>query len=345
MEKTNPRRPIMHTTLKDIARETGFSINTVSRALRNDSFLSEKTRKKINDAAEQLGYIQNNLAYSLRTGSSQTISIIAGDIANPYFSIFIKGIEKIMEQHGYTVLVLNSNEDETKELAAIKTSLNKKVDGILICPVQKTTDNILYLKKFNTPFVLFGRHFNQLKTNYVIPDEKQGGYLAAKYLIDHGHRNILFLIANEYISSSGQRLTGCKLAFTEAGLCFPPENVYHFNIASPDLFNRFVTGEVRLDSITAILCFSDVIGHECIFALKSLGKKVPEDISIVGFDDIQSMFVLSTALTSVASKEKIASPVAELLIEKMHSDDGKYRTMVLDVVLSPGETVADLAVK
>jgi len=332
----------MHATMKDIARETGFSINTVSRALRNDSLLSEKTRKKICDAAEQFGYIQNSMAYSLRTGSSQTIAIIAGDIANPYFSIFIKGIEKIMEQHGYTVLVLNTSEDETKELAAIKASLNKKVDGILICPVQKTTDNIQYLKKFNIPFVLFGRNFSQIKTNYVISDEKQGGYLATKCLIDHGHKDILFLLANEYISSSVQRLLGCKLAFKEAGLPFPAENVYHFDIASPNLSGRFLAGEVPVGSSTAMVCFSDVIGHECIYALKSLHKKVPDDISIVGFDDIQSMFVLSTALTSITSRQNISSPAAEMLLEKMRSDDGKYRTMVLDVVLCPGETVSDL---
>lgn len=331
----------MHTTLKDIARQTGYSINTVSRALRNDPLLSEKSRQKISDAAEEMGYIQNNLAYSLRTGSSQTISVIAGDISNPYFSIFIKGIEKIMEQHGYTVIVLNSNEDEAKELAAIKTSLNKKVDGILICPVQKTTDNIAYLKKFKTPFVLFGRNFKKLKTNYVVPDEKKGGYLATRYLLDHGHRNILFLLANEYISSSPERLAGCKSAFAEAGLAFPSGNVYHFDVARPNLYGKFMAREVRLDSITAIFCFSDVIGHECIYALKALGKKVPDEISIIGFDDIQSSFMLSTALTSIKNDQEIALPSAQILLDKMQSDDGKYRELVLDVALSAGETVTD----
>lgn len=333
----------MHATLKDIARETGFSVNTVSRVLRGDTRLSEKTRDLINSTAISMKYVPNNMAYSLRMGSSKTISVIAGDIANPYFSIFIKGIETVMEKHGYTVLVLNSNEDEAREFNAIKTSLNKKVDGILICPVQKTTDNINYLKSLHIPFVLFGRKFEDFQTNYVIPNEKKGGYLATRHLLENGHRNILFLMANEYISSSPERLEGCKEAFLDAGIPFPIQNIYHFDVAKPDLYNLLTKNMALINSITAIVCFSDVIGHECIYLLKSLGKKVPQDISIIGFDHIQSKLLLATELTSIKSYKEITSTtVANILLERMQFDDEKYDQIVLDVDLALGETVADI---
>lgn len=334
----------MNVNLKDIAQETGFSINTVSRALRGDTRISEKTRTLIKQTAENMGYIPNNLACSLRRGKTKTISVIAGDIANPYFAIMIKGIEAEMERYGYTVLVLNTNEDEDKELIAIKTSLQKKVDGILICPVQKSTMNIAYLKSSHIPFVLFGRRFKTFPTDYVVPDEKMGGYLATKHLLDNGHKNIIFLIANEYISSSMERIEGAQLAFSEAGMPFPKENLYYLEVAKPDIYNKMKSNHIRLDSATAFFCFSDIIAHECIYALKKIGKQVPEDISVVGFDHIQSSFLLATDITSVRSYKNLTSKTAvQILLDKMQDNDDELRCITLKVDLAPGETVRNIS--
>lgn len=331
----------MHTTLKDISLATGFSINTVSRALKDDTRISLKTRNLIKSKAKEMNYFRNSIASSLRAGSSRTISIIAGDISNPYFSIFIKGVEEYVEKKGYTVIVLNSNEDEHRELKAIQTSFNKMVDGILICPVQKTDDNILYLKSMNVPFTLFGRCFKDIETNYVTPDERKGGYLATKCLIDHGHRNIMFLMANEYISSSSERLAGCRTAFAEAQLDFPHKNVFHFDLSKPDIYNKIIEDRLPYKDVTAIFCFSDIVAQECVFALRTVGKHVPGDISVIGFDDIQTNFKMAISLTSIKITESISSQSAKVLLNSINNKDSNYQQIVLDVEIAHGETVSD----
>ena len=148
------RRPAV--TLKDIAAKTGYSVNTVSRALRDKDDIAVETREMIQRTAREMGHVSNTLAASLRLGYTNTIAVILGDISNPHFSIMMKEIEGYAWKAGYTSILFNTNENEELELAAIQSALNKNVDGIIICPAQKTPDNLIYLKESGVPFVLIG---------------------------------------------------------------------------------------------------------------------------------------------------------------------------------------------
>ena len=149
------RRPAV--TLKDIAAKTGYSVNTVSRALRDKDDIAAPTREMIQKTAQEMGHVSNTLAASLRLGYTNTIAVILGDISNPHFSIMMKEIEGYAWKAGYTSILFNTNENEELELAAIQSALNKNVDGIIICPAQKTPYNLTYLKESGVPFVLIGR--------------------------------------------------------------------------------------------------------------------------------------------------------------------------------------------
>lgn len=141
-------------TLKDIAEKTGFSINTVSRALRDMDDISEATKKKIRKASKELGHVENSIAQSLRLGYTNTIAVIIGDVSNPFFAIQMKEVETYARRAGYNTFLINTNEDEQQEEIAIKSALNQMVAGIIICPTQKSDKNILFLKKSGIPFVL-----------------------------------------------------------------------------------------------------------------------------------------------------------------------------------------------
>ena len=156
MKSNTMRRKV---TLKDIARATGHSGNTVSRARRDKDDISPETRRKINQVKREMGYINNTLASSLRRGYTNTLAVILGDISNPHFGIMMSEIEACARNCGYSAFLQSTNEDETLEREAIESALNRSVDGIILCPCQKSEENIRHLQSLGIPFVLIGRRF------------------------------------------------------------------------------------------------------------------------------------------------------------------------------------------
>ncbi|GHV73129.1 LacI family transcriptional regulator [Spirochaetia bacterium] len=298
------------TTLKDLARVTGYSINTVSRALRGKDDIAPETRKKIKQIAEKKGYINNTLASSLRLGHTNMIAVILGDISNPHFSIMMKEIENRARVNGYSSFLLNTNENTEMEREAIQSALNKNVDGIIICPSQQNEDNIRYLMGTGLPFIQIGRHFTTLDASYVVCNDELGGYQATKHLIDKGHRDILMLGGPAYISSAGERLAGYKRAFKEAGLRLKPELIREVPITS-DGCAEIITGILREKiHFTAIFAFSDMIAWDAWTCLTKQGCRIPQDYSLVGFDNIQSRLAIPNQLSTISSYKKEMSVTA-----------------------------------
>lgn len=203
-------------TLKDIAEKTGFTVNTVSQALRGSPKLREETKAAIRAAAKELGYVHNALAGSLRSGSSRTIAIIVGDTSNLRFSIQLHAFELAFRTLGYQVIVMNTDETAQYELDAVKNAVRSSVDGVLLCPCQKSRAAIDLLESCRTPYVLFGRCYDDLPA--VIWDDERGGYLAGQQLAQAGCRHILMLNVPDSISSARERESGFRRALGEAEL-------------------------------------------------------------------------------------------------------------------------------
>lgn len=303
--------------LKDIADETGFSVNTVSHALNDKPDISEETKKIIKDTADRMGYIGNASASFLRSGVSRTIAIILGDISNPHFSIMVKEIEKYLKGNGYISFIMNTDENEITEKQAILAALNKNVDGIIICPTPNGAENINFLKNKEIPFVLIGRYFTHIETSYVVCDDVNGGYLAVKCLLELGHRKILFLNGPEKVSSAKERLQGCKKALSEWNIQFDKNIVDEMPITVGKAGEKIEEAVLKHDA-TAIIAFSDMIAWETIAVLNKLNKRVPQDISVIGFDDIQSKYQFPVMLTSItSSKGTMATKAAEIITQKI----------------------------
>lgn len=311
-------------TLSDIAKEVGVSVNTVSHALNDKNDISEETKNLIKNTARKMGYIRNSSASYMRSGRSRCISVIVGDISNPHFSIMVKEIEMVAKESGYSAFVINTNEDEALERDAIVTSLSNNVDGIIICPVQKSRDNIDFLIKSGIPFTLMGRHFEGIDTNYVVCDDRHGGYLAAEYLVNKGHKNIVVFNAPEYISSSVERLDGIRQVFEEKGIELKAEDVYTLS-ATPgnhsEIINRAVTSG---RAYTAAICFSDLM------ALEFMAETPGRNIEVISFDDIRSKFIMPVKFTSItSSKTKVGNRALKILMESIENPSAQKQHIVL----------------
>lgn len=261
-----------------------------------------------------MGYIPNASASFLRSGKSKCVAIIVGDISNPHFSIMIKEMEGRLREQGYTALILNTDENEDLEHAAIASAIGRGVDGIIICPVQISEKNMDFLTKCGLPYVLFGRYFKNYASNYVVCDDINGGFIAAEHLIRLGHKKLLFVNVPQYISSSFDRLQGIRRA-----LMYPDAREASLEIEEIALTDNEKQVPAILENhreCTGIICFSDLIAMQVCHYLKQIGKRVPEDASVIGFDNIVSKFCFPLMLTSVtSSKTKMSIHAVDILME------------------------------
>ena len=304
--------------LKDIAEKTGYTINTVARALRDKEDIAKTTINLIKLTAEEMGYIPNATASALRSGSTKTVAVILPDVSNPSFGILMKDLEIMLGELGYTVFIMNTDEESKKEKQAIVSALSKNVDGIIFCPAQQSSKSIELLNNSHIPYVLVGRYFDN-KSDCVIVDNVHGAFLAIEHLIQKGHKEILFLNGPTYNTSSIERLEGYKKAFTRYNITYIEKLIKEIDITSGDVYKVLAKLKKNKVKFSAIFTFSDLIAWETIGALKKMELKVPEDIAVVGFDNIQSHFPYPYPLTTVDYQKKESSKLLiEILLKKIN---------------------------
>lgn len=317
-------------TMKDIALKTGFTVNTVSRALKSNDEISEATRELICKTAKEMGYIGDSIAGSLRSGETRTIAVIVGDISNPLFSIMVKEIEIYLRKNNYDTFVMNTEEKYDIEEKAIYSALSKKVDGIILCPTQKSDEDIKFLQNSGIPFVLMGRRSINTSTDYVVWNDVYGGYLATRHLIEMGHKRILLLNGPTCTSSANERFEGYKKALLESKIELSDELIIEIDVTSHEsskVIKKLINNGI---SFTAIFAFSDFIAWEAIYTLNSLGYNVPKDFSVVGFDNIQSKLFFPIPLTTIdTQKTRTAQKVVDILLKKIN---GNYNKQVREII-------------
>ena len=310
-----------HVTMRDVAREAGVSVNTVSRALSGKPDVSPETRARVLKIAERLGYRPNRLARGLRSNKTGTIGVIVTDIANPFFGALVKGVERAARQHDYSIILQDTDEDYEREKEAIQVMLAERVDGLLITPVQTKTETIEELKEAGLPFVLLGRYFDGLETDYVVTDDVQGGYLATEHLIKLGHKRIAMINGPLHISSAKERFQGYKKALDHYGIELDESMVSTGAITMDDGYRISKSLLSRTNRPTAIFTYSDFVAFGVMRAVREVGLRIPEDVAVVGYDDVGFSSCLEVPLTTVRiPKEKLGSKAMESLISKMSNE-------------------------
>jgi len=317
-------------TLKDIAIETGYSVNTVSHAIRDKEDIKKETREIIKAKAKEMGYISNSLAGALRSGYSGVIAILISDIINPYVSIIAKEIQDQLFDKNYSVLILNTDENEEKERKAIELALGRQVDGIILCPAQHTEDNIRFLCQTNIPVVLLGRRFPCLDTDYVILDDFSGAYQVTEYLLRKGHRKILCLSGPLYVSVCAEKYRGYRKALEDYGVTFQERDL------------MILPNSIELPGEDKML--ERIIGYDAIFAandvmalyIAEILMEHPElpDVELFGYDNIQSRLHLPYKLNTVnTAKEQMAKKTCEFLLNRIQNRAIGKQHCVIDTSL------------
>jgi len=319
-------------TIKDVAAAAGVSTAAVSKHLNRQQQFSPDVQARIDKAVKSLGYHSNPLARSIITGRSKTIGISIPDIHNPHFASLVKGANRIASQQGYTVLLVDSEEDPEDERRSL-ADLCMRVDGVIANSRQRE-EKLDWMKELSKPVVQFG---GTQKGMGVSLRNREAGYLVGSYLAKLGHQRIAY-IGFDNVPSSNDRYEGIKSRLDEVGLSLQRLDA---ESSAPQEGERLcaslLLGPARPD---AVICFNDMLAFGLIRQAGALGFHIPEDCSVVGFDNVPFCDYLTPRLSSVnMGGERIGEIAAQYLIDILHDRPGTAVMPEPELVLR--DSVAD----
>jgi LacI family transcriptional regulator len=305
-------------TLADVAREAGVSAQTVSRALNNKGEISPETRSRVLEIVERLGYRPNTLARGLVTRKTSTLGLVVPDIANPFFSEVARGAEDVTHQAGYSLLLCNAMENPTREMEALRTLEAQRVDGIILCSSRLSDEDLAATMAKLPTVILVNRESSGTELNSVCIDDEAGARCATQHLLRGEHRSIAFL-AGPLASYSGlRRARGYQRARSEAGIPIEPDLSV---VCTPHLEGGYNGVQQLLachPEIDAFLCYNDLVAVGALQACAARGRRVPEDIAVVGFDDILLAGLVTPPLTTLRSdKRALGAEAVRLLLRRL----------------------------
>src|ERR1700744_607983 len=328
-------------TIKDIARELGLSISTVSKALSDSYEISEKTKKLVNDYATEHNYSPNPIAKSLKQGHSKSIGIIVSTIDNSFFSQVISGIESLAYSKGYNVMITQTHESYDLEVRNVKHLIFRSVDGLLVSLSSETKDveHLASLQRKGLPIVFFDRVASEIETHKVIADNFSGAYNGTTNLIKSGFKRIAHVTSSPGLSISEERLAGYKKALKDNGITLNEKYIKYCPHGGRDLneieaaLNDLLTMEDRPD---ALFTASDRITTTTLGLLHQLKVRIPEDIALMGFTNTHLAGILNPSLSALVQPGfEIGKIAMEMLIDLIESKRPvtEFETKVLPVEL------------
>lgn len=307
-------------TIKDVARLAGVSTSTVSRTLSNRVFVEEETRRKVLKAVEELNYKPSLMAKGLREGRSYTLAFLVPDINSLFYPMIMKCIEQYAAQRGYSIILCNNNEDIECEKRNLEMLASRGIDGVLCMSVEDDIRHILKFERDNKiPVVLVNRDF-AADISCIAVDNTYGGYLMTKYLLDRGHRKIAGMFGDFGRQRFRERYNGCKRAMEEYGV----EDYKRYFIYDVDTieeaFERTQEMLGRADKPTAFFASLDVLAIGIYSGISRSGLRIPEDVSVAGYDNIFMTQYMTPPLTTYGAPiERLSQKAVECLVERIEN--------------------------
>lgn len=309
-------------TMTDVAKAAGVSLMTVSRVVNEKEDVSLETRQRVLDVIQQLGYRPSSIARGLATRRTGTLGLVVPDIDNPFFSGMVRGAEDMAYADGYSVFLCNTNEDPQRELAVLQSLEDNFVDGLLLCSSRLEAD---ILREAIAPFptvVLVSRKLENACVGIYLVDDEAGGKMATRHLISRGHKKIGFISAPDPSHSGRWRVQGYRDALHEAGLQAEDDWI---TCCKPVVEEGYKTA-LRLLSdhleFTALICHNDLVAGGALRACAELNLHVPDQIAIVGFDDIPMAAVLRPPLTTChVSRYDLGAQAMSMLLRQIENCD------------------------
>jgi len=314
-------------TIKDIAKAVGVSTATVSRALSGKDHVSTETKRKILEVSEKLGY--NYERKNFKKTPSKVIGVIVTDVTNPFFTQVVRGIEDTLNNLEYSLILCNSDERIEKEKEYFRILEGKKVDGIILTPaggVHKYLSN--YIKK-DVPIVLLDRLVEEVDLDAVIIDNVYGAYEGVKHLIEQGYRNIGAIVGPLNVMTSKERLEGYKKALKEAGIEIKEEFIENGEYTQNGGY-RAAKKLLLKNNIDAIFVANNVMTIGALLAIYEMNINVPEELGIVGFDDIDLAPLLKCPITTISQPTYLMGVnAAQILIRRLQGKSKKEKEIVI----------------
>ena len=330
--------------LKTIANHLNLSPGTVSRVLNGKAKefrISQETVKLVLAYVEKIGYSPNLIAKGLRASKTFTIGLIIPDISNPFFAIMARNIENAASKENYSILLVDSQDDEQREKQQLRNMISRKVDGIIAAPVGASYQHFLEIKNQGIPLVFVDRYFNDIDIPYVSSDNYSGAFEATKYLMNNGHQNIVLIKGDEATEPAKERKRGYMDALIQEGISIDEIGVTGSNEFSIEngyqSTKDMLAGDIKP---TAIFALSNLIGLGVLKAVKEAGIKIPDNLSLLTFDDQPYVPFLDPPVTTVKQdSEKIGILAMEYIISRIDKEKTPLKSKLIPTTLMVRKSV------
>jgi len=308
-------------TIKDVAALAGISYTTVSHVVNNTRPVSQEVRVKVEAAIKSLDYVPSAVARSLKAKTTATIGLLVPNSLNPYFAELARGIEDYCERNGYCVILCNSDDNPDKQRSYLRVLLEKRIDGLIVASAGGDSGLVQGLAGVKTPMVIVDRGLEGVDADLVRIDHEYGAYLATRHLLELGHRDIATIGGPATTSVAQMRQAGFRRALKEAGITASPSRMLESDFTSTGGYNA---AAMLLESNppSAIFAGNDMIGIGVLRAAAERNVRVPSQLSVIGFDDIQMSRYVYPALTTVGqSILQLGEMAAEVLLRRIATPD------------------------
>lgn len=322
-------------TIRDVAHQAGVSLATVSRVLNGSTTVDPAMTRRVQEVAAQLKYQPSRAARTLAGHSSSLLGLLVTDMQNPFYINLIRGVEEVAQQHGYLLIVCNTLEDPQREQQYIEELAAEPIAGAIIVPTQGQAPGLSLLKERRIPMVAVDRRVQDRTTDSVLIDNISAGREAVMHLIDNGYRRIAVIGGPKAVTNTNERVLGYRLALQEAGISFDANlemRGAHINEESGfQLTNKLLDILPPIDALfTTNNCFT--IGALC--ALQARHKRIPEDIALVGFDDVHwALPELLSITTVIQSAYELGSAAANRLLQRIQKPAASRQEIILQYQL------------
>ena len=306
-------------TIKDVAKLASVSTTTVSHVINKTRFVAEATQKRVWEAVEELNYAPSAVARSLKCNTTRTIGMLVTQSFNPFFAEKMHGVENYCYKQGYTLFMCNTEGDLDKQKHYLRMLAEKRVDGLLVMCSDLNEQLLAQLEK-NTelPMVIMDWGPDSPHTDKIIDNSEEGGYLATKHLIENGHTKIGCVTGQLDKATCKERIHGFYRALSEANLTSNPDWIFEGDFECSSASKSVEKMLQMEDKPTALFCFNDIMALAAISKIQQTGLRVPEDISIIGYDNIELSAYFSPPLTTIHQpKRRVGKTAVEILLERI----------------------------
>ena len=321
-------------TMKQVALKARVSTTTVSHVINNTRVVSDEARARVLAVIKELRYIPSAVARSLKNDRTHTFGMMIPNNSNPYFAEVIQGIEAASFKLGYNIILCNSDDDPKKQAAYVRVLMEKRIDGLILVSSGSDEELTQLLADEGIPKVLVDREVSGVLADFIEADHVQGGYDATRYLLGLGHRRIACVAGPDTLLPSGGRVTGYQRALREAGIAHRDSYLVHSDFTSQGGFLAFQTLLALPERPTAIFASNDLMAIGGICAATQAGFSIPQQLSVVGYDDIALASFSTPPLTTIAQpKHAIGQLTAQILVDRIAYPETPLRREMLPSTL------------